>query len=154
MAKFLLSVHVLAVIIAVGPVAIAASMFPRFLRQVDDVDDGKARIPTLCILNRICRVYAVVGLAVPVFGFATGSSLGVLNRPWVIVSIAITAVAAAILALQLLPGQEAALAAVERLDSTLEQRARRLAMVTGIFNLLWVSVTILMIARPGSTTGA
>jgi hypothetical protein len=29
----------------------------------------------------------------------------------------------------------------------------RLAMSTGIFNLLWVSVTILMIVRPGSTTG-
>jgi hypothetical protein len=26
-------------------------------------------------------------------------------------------------------------------------------MTTGIFNLLWVAVTILMIVRPGSTTG-
>jgi hypothetical protein len=29
----------------------------------------------------------------------------------------------------------------------------RLAMVTGIFNLLWATVTVLMIIRPGSTTG-
>jgi hypothetical protein len=29
----------------------------------------------------------------------------------------------------------------------------RLAMTTGIFNLLWVVVTVLMIVRPGSTTG-
>jgi hypothetical protein len=29
----------------------------------------------------------------------------------------------------------------------------RIAMSTGIFNLLWVAVTILMIVRPGSTTG-
>jgi hypothetical protein len=30
----------------------------------------------------------------------------------------------------------------------------RLAMFTGLFNLLWATVTILMIVRPGSTTGA
>ena len=29
----------------------------------------------------------------------------------------------------------------------------RLAMTTGILNLLWVVVTVLMIVRPGSTTG-
>jgi len=26
-------------------------------------------------------------------------------------------------------------------------------MLTGVFNLLWATVTILMIVRPGSTTG-
>ena len=31
---------------------------------------------------------------------------------------------------------------------------RRLGMVTGIFNLLWAIVVVLMIVRPGSTTGA
>jgi hypothetical protein len=29
----------------------------------------------------------------------------------------------------------------------------RLAMTTGIFNLLWVVVTVLMIVRPGSPSG-
>ena len=28
-----------------------------------------------------------------------------------------------------------------------------MAMMTGIFNLLWVVITVLMIARPGSATG-
>jgi hypothetical protein len=27
-------------------------------------------------------------------------------------------------------------------------------MLTGVFNLLWATVTVLMIIRPGSTTGA
>ncbi|MFB6505073.1 hypothetical protein [Streptomyces sp. NPDC056410] len=31
--------------------------------------------------------------------------------------------------------------------------AARLAMVTGVFNLLWAVVVVLMIVRPGSTTG-
>lgn len=30
----------------------------------------------------------------------------------------------------------------------------RLAMLTGVFNLLWATVAVLMIIRPGSTTGA
>ncbi|MEU0116142.1 hypothetical protein ABZ137_21090 [Streptomyces bobili] len=30
----------------------------------------------------------------------------------------------------------------------------QLAMFTGVFNLLWATVTVLMIVRPGSTTGA
>ena len=29
----------------------------------------------------------------------------------------------------------------------------RLAGATGVFNLLWATVTVLMIVRPGSTTG-
>ncbi|MFJ8884130.1 hypothetical protein ACIRJR_12055 [Streptomyces sp. NPDC102402] len=32
--------------------------------------------------------------------------------------------------------------------------AARLAVLTGVFNLLWATVTVLMIVRPGSTTGA
>jgi hypothetical protein len=28
----------------------------------------------------------------------------------------------------------------------------RLAMTTGVFNLLWMAVTVLMIVRPGSST--
>jgi hypothetical protein len=31
--------------------------------------------------------------------------------------------------------------------------AKELSMTTGIFNLLWVAVTVLMIVRPGSTAG-
>ncbi|MFI1198430.1 hypothetical protein ACH4VR_02985 [Streptomyces sp. NPDC020883] len=30
----------------------------------------------------------------------------------------------------------------------------QLAMFTGLFNLLWAAVTILMVVRPGSSTGA
>jgi hypothetical protein len=62
----------------------------------------------------------------------------------VLVSIALTAVAAVVLVTAILPAQRAVLGGAA---------AGRLAMSTGIFNLLWVAVTILMIVRPGSTTG-
>ncbi|MEU8055422.1 hypothetical protein [Microbispora bryophytorum] len=113
-------------------------------------------VAALRVLHRICRVYAVAGLAVPVFGFATASSLGVLRDAWVIASVLLTGAAAGILVLAVLPHQEAVLARLTAGDSTPADAVggvARLAMLTGVFNLLWAAVTVLMIVRPGSTTG-
>jgi hypothetical protein len=148
--KVLLSLHVLVAILAVGPVAVAASMFPGALRRGHDV-------AVLRTLHRVCRVYAAVGIAVPVFGLATASSLGVLGDGWLIVSIALTALAACVLVFLLLPGQEQALAdlpAPPGAEVGLATRvSTRLGMWAGVFNLLWATVTVMMIVRPGSTTG-
>ncbi|MEU7628690.1 hypothetical protein AB0C34_01710 [Nocardia sp. NPDC049220] len=149
MTKFLLSVHVLAVIIAVGPVTVAASMFPATTRRAHTAPDHRAAV--LGTLHRICRVYGLIGLLVPVFGLLTALSLGVLGDTWLIVSIGLTAAAAGVLALLVVPGQRKILADPAGTTPTL---IRRLAMDTGVFNLLWAVVTVLMIVRPGSTTGA
>ncbi|MQY31260.1 hypothetical protein [Nocardia aurantia] len=154
MTKFLLAVHVLAVILAIGPVTVAASMFPATARRVAA---DPARDPAvLDVLHRISRVYAMIGIAVPVFGIATASSLGVLTSAWLIVSIVLTTAAAALLALLILPRQQHILATLPELEVPVaEWRApAQLAMFTGLFNLLWAAVTVLMIVRPGSTTGA
>lgn len=132
MTKVLLSIHVLAAIIAIGPVTVAASMFPAVARRGDE--------PALRLLHRICRVYAMIGILVPVFGLATASSLGVLGDAWLLISIGLTIVAGGLLGLVILPRQA-------------RRETARLGMVTGIFNLLWAVVVVLMIVRPGSTTG-
>ncbi|WP_033342588.1 hypothetical protein [Catenuloplanes japonicus] len=189
MTKLLLAVHVLAAIIAIGPITVAASMFPAVMRRAlaDPPDPQAASWARL--LHRICRVYAAVGVAVPVFGIATASSLGVLTDAWLLTSMALTAAAALLLILAVLPRQQAlteALAesttpagvtaagsttpagAATRAGSAapvettapaapgapLGRAIPRLAMFTGLFNLLWAIVTVLMIVRPGSTTGA
>jgi hypothetical protein len=161
MTKLLLALHVLTAVLAVGPVTVAASMFPKALRHAQTDPGDPAALATLRTLHRICRVYAAVGVAVPVLGFATASSLGVLNSVWLITSIILTGCAAAVLAVLLLPGQRSALDAVGTAAAggsgtvALDRRAgARLAMLTGTFNLLWATVTVLMIIRPGSTTGA
>ena len=193
--KFLLAVHVIAAIVAVGPVTVAASMFPPAARRAlaaPPRDSGSATVANdpaavtddsgsatvtghsgsatvtghpgsaatavtgdsdaagiLRLLHRICRVYAVVGVVVPVFGFATASRMGVLGDAWLIASIALTALAAVVLAALVLPAQTTLVEG----GGTVRHTAR-LAMFTGLFNLLWATVTILMIVRPGSTTGA
>ncbi|WAU79436.1 protease [Streptomyces sp. Qhu-G9] len=213
MTKFLLVLHVLVAIIAIGPVTVAASMFPPGARRaLADPGDPRAT-ETVRLLHRICRVYAAIGIAVPVLGFATALSMGVLDDAWLVVSMVLTGIAAAVLLALVLPRQEEILEAVESAGAaaptgtvesvesvesvgTVESvgppgaaeaagsssqppsmstspsmspsppqspsvavganpRATvQLAMFTGIFNLLWATVTILMIVRPGSTTGA
>ncbi|MGK5530726.1 hypothetical protein [Streptomyces sp. URMC 129] len=140
MSKFLLSVHVLAAIVAIGPVTVAASMFPRFVR-----DGGNPAVGA--VLHRICRVYAALGVTVPVFGLATALSMDVLTDAWLLVSMALTAVAAVVLFAAVLPAQR------DALDGG-GANAARLGMTAGIFNLLWAVVVVLMIVRPGSSTGA
>ncbi|MFD4593232.1 hypothetical protein [Streptomyces rubiginosohelvolus] len=178
MTKLLLSLHVLASILAVGPITVAASMFPRYAKPPKPGDDGPHDhdLRTAAFLHKICRGYAVVGIAVPVLGLATGAQMGVLGDAWLVASIVLTTIAAALLMSMVLPGQRELLeegpgegpagtgpgedlAGTEAGSGALtvaERRsaAARLAMTTGMFNLLWATVVVLMIVRPGSTTGA
>ncbi|MBL3666125.1 hypothetical protein JL475_08975 [Streptomyces sp. M2CJ-2] len=156
MTKFLLSVHVLAAIIAVGPVTVAASMFPPAVRRAAAEGGGPAAtaVTTVGVLHRICGVYARIGIAVPVLGLATALAMGVLGDGWLITSIALTAAAAGVLSAFVLPGQEEFVEQLAQGRAVDRQATVRLAMSTGVFNLLWATVTVLMIVRPGSTTGA
>ncbi|WP_210570258.1 hypothetical protein [Streptomyces sp. GESEQ-4] len=156
MTKILLSLHVLAAIIAVGPVTVAASMFPPAARRAHTDGEGPdpAAVSTVRMLHRICRVYSGIGLAVPLLGFATAAAMGVLGDGWLITSIALTAAAAGVLVAFVLPRQDELLGELGANRPVERAHTAQLAMFTGIFNLLWATVTVLMIVRPGSTTGA
>jgi hypothetical protein len=157
MAAVLLSVHVVVAVVFVGAVTIAVSLFPRYGRQA--LAGDTAAVPALRLLHRVTRVYAVLSLAVPVFGIATASSLGVLTDAWVLAAMALTLLAAVVLVGAVLPGQQQLLGTAEGgppPGGTLTDvgaRLRRLAMASGTFNLVWVVVVVLMVVRPGSTTG-
>ncbi|MFF2303517.1 hypothetical protein ACFVVP_13560 [Streptomyces sp. NPDC058128] len=170
MTEFLLSVHVLVAIVTVGSITVAASMFPRIALRAfggggggdgssatGEGRDGRSEgTGTAVLLHRVCTGYAVAGVVVPVFGIATGAQLGVLTDAWLIVSLVLTVAAAALLGLAVLPGQRRLLALAEGAAAEEEARpvASRLSMTTGMFNVLWAVVVVLMIVRPGSTTGA
>lgn len=163
MTKALLALHVIAAIIAIGPVTVAASMFPATARRAGFNPTQAMQGTQLTVLHRICTVYAAIGVAVPVFGFATAASLHVLGSAWLVASMALTAAAALVLAAVILPAQQRLLAGLAAdtdpgaaaIATTPDPAVyRRLAAYTGSFNLLWATVTVLMIMRPGSTTGA
>ncbi|MFI1330569.1 DUF2269 family protein [Streptomyces sp. NPDC020845] len=161
MAKFLLSIHVLAAILLIGPVTIAASLFPRFARQAlaDGPEQQSAKGPVR-LLHRICRVYAVAGISVPIFGVGTAQVMGVMGSPWLIASMALTAVAAVLLGIAVLGTQDNVVSRLDKPEQpstaaeSLIARLPRLSMITGLFALAWLIVVVLMIVRPDSTTGA
>ena len=99
----------------------------------------------------------MLGVSVPVFGIATGAQLGVLTDPWLLVSLALTIWAARTAR----PGGAARPGG--RVMDVLREHpvgtaaaaevAGRLSTASGIFALTWAVVVVLMIVRPGSTTG-
>lgn len=148
----LLSLHVLAGILFVGPVAVVVSLFPRYapvtdgaaVRHLDDRSERVARA-----LHRITRVYGMLAIAVPVLGLTLALVQGRMAEIWITIAMVLTAVAGGLLALQIAPRQRDALAAPD--DGA---QLRRLGMLAGVFNLLWAVVVVLMIVRPGSEYGA
>ncbi|WP_328957002.1 DUF2269 family protein [Kitasatospora purpeofusca] len=160
MAKFLLSLHVLASVLFIGPVAVAVSMFPRRAgAALAGGPEQAADAGMLRQLHRITQVYALLGIAVPVLGIGLAQVMDVLGQSWLIASMVLTAVAALSLLLFVLPAQQAAVDALA-LEPGSEEHGKAvrglklLPMTAGVFNLLWAVVVVLMIVRPGSTTGA
>jgi hypothetical protein len=151
----LLSVHVLAAIVFIGPVTAAASLFPRYARQaLAHPTERVAAAAVTRLLHRISSGYAVAGLAVPVFGIGTAVQMGVLGEVWLLVSMALTLAAGLLLALVIVPGQRRILSTLDAPDHVGRPGLLpRLGMLTGVFSLCWAVVVVLMIVRPGSTTG-
>jgi uncharacterized membrane protein len=149
MEALLLSIHVVAGILFVGPIAVATSLFTRYVPvtvAADDAASGVRSAEVARLLHRITRVYGILALVVPVGGIALALVQARATEIWVIVAIVLTAMAGGLLALQIVPQQREALA-----DSDDEASLRALAMTAGIFNLLWAVVVVLMVVRPGSS---
>ncbi|MCX8561612.1 hypothetical protein OS122_12040 [Mycolicibacterium mucogenicum] len=145
MQAFLLSVHVVAGILFVGPIAVATSLFPRYVPVDGPSASNERSVGIARLLHRITRVYGLLAIAVPVIGLALAGVQGRSTEVWIIVAMVLTAGAGGLLAVQIAPRQRQALAAPGG-----ESELRTLAMVTGIFNLLWVIVVVLMVVHPGS----
>ncbi len=152
MESFLLSVHVVAGILFVGPVAIVTSLFPRYAPVLSGpagaVETRAERSADIArVLHRITRVYGTLAIVVPVVGLTLAVVQDRTTELWVVVAMLLTAVAGGLLALQIAPRQR------EALDGPDDGRQlRRLSMLAGVFNLLWAFVVVLMIVRPGSAT--
>lgn len=100
----------------------------------------------LRILHHICSVYALIGLAVPTLGMATASRMHVLDSLWLIASSGLTAVAAVNTLRDPGTSDEGAGGVQPRIARSAGREGWRIQPVMDI-------VTVLMILRPGSTTG-
>lgn len=147
MENVLLAAHVIAGILFVGPVAVTTSLFPRFAPPATvGAADAVATAPAVArVLHRITRVYGILALVVPVIGLVLAAVQGRLGEIWITIAMVLTAVAGALLALRIVPAQRDALAG--SLDAG---GLRTMRMLTGVFNVLWAAVVVLMIVRPGA----
>lgn len=147
MEAFLLSLHVVAGVLFVGPVTVATSLFPRYAPTTVPATGGTVvrSSDTARLLHRITRGYGAMALIVPIVGLVLATVQGRTTEVWIIVAMVLTAIAGALLALRIAPAQS------DALDSPDDgSQLRRLGMLAGVFNLLWVVVVVLMIVRPGS----
>lgn len=148
MEAVLLAVHVLGGILFVGPVAVANSLFPRYVpiadataRPRDQERSGRVALA----LHRITRVYGLLGLAVPIVGLALSFVQGRFGEIWITIAMIVTALAGGLLAFRIVPGQADAIA-----YPPARARLVQLGTLAGLFNLMWAAVVVLMVVRPGS----
>lgn len=159
MKDVLVSLHVLAVILTVGPVTVATSMFPRYVRArtasgagADEVHRADAG---LALLQRISVGYALASLTVPVFGIAAAVAGHKFDQGWLMISMTLTLVAAAVLVAVVLLQRRVLPAAGASPDAALVARTLRLLpMLSGVFALLWLATTVLMVLQPGAPPDA
>lgn len=148
MEAVLLAAHVLGGILFVGPVAVANSLFPRYVpiaEPTGTLRDEARSVRVALALHRVSRVYGLLAIAVPVIGIALSFVQGRFGEVWITIAMIITAVAGGLLAFRIVPAQAAAIA-----HPPMRARLRSLGATAGIFNLMWAAVVILMVVRPGS----
>jgi hypothetical protein len=125
--------HILLAIVLIGPVSVAASLFPKLVAQ--DGQGGAARL-----MHRITRVYGTGSIAVPVIGIVLAISLDVMDTAWVGVSILLSGVVGVLIWL-LIADQ------VRALQSP--PGHRRMPIMAGLFNACWLVILVLMVVKPG-----
>ncbi|WP_311258525.1 hypothetical protein [Microbacterium sp. WCS2018Hpa-9] len=149
MENVLLSVHVVAGILFIGPVAVTTSLFPRFAPSASSTasaaDAPVGGVEPAKLLHRITRTYGIMALTVPLVGLVLAAVQGRLGEIWITIAMVLTAVAGALLVLRIVPAQRDALGSASD-----PRRLANLRALTGVFNLMWVAVVVIMIVRPGA----
>jgi hypothetical protein len=108
--KLILWLHIAFAIFAIGPVTLAISSTPRYIRRRD--------LAILRYLSRITLIFTAVSLLVLVFGIAAGEQDHDLGKPWLTVAMTLFVVAIVLLVL-IIRDQRRAIRALAPADVTL-----------------------------------
>jgi hypothetical protein len=171
--RLVLWLHIAFAIFTIGPIALAISSTPRYIRRRD--------VPVLRYLSRITMIFTAASLLVLVFGVVLGQIDHAFSRPWLSVSMTLFVVALVLLilvardqrrAIRALAGAadgagagtagdggepllgeatgmgpgHAAVATQAPPIASVERG--RIAAIGGVVNLLWLVILVLMVWRP------
>jgi hypothetical protein len=170
--RLVLWLHIAVAIFTIGPVALAISSTPRYIRHRD--------LAVLRYLRRITLIFTAASLLVLVFGIVLGNIVHAFSRPWLTVSMTLFVVAIVLLVL-IIRDQGKAIRALAGLGpddgagsgadhqegvesgqdgdaGSGQQTAEaahiasvergRIAALGGVVNLLWLVILVLMVWRP------
>jgi hypothetical protein len=170
--RLVLWLHIAFAIFTIGPVALAISSTPRYIRH--------RNIPVLRYLNRTTLIFTAASLLVLVFGIVLGNIVHAFSRPWLTVSMTLFVVAIVLLVLivrdqrkairalaelapddiqesggdhqaEAEPGQDGDAGtgqqSVQAAHSASVERGR-IAALGSVVNLLWLVILVLMVWRP------
>ena len=144
--------HVGAAIVLIGPLIVAASLFPRYITSAID---SPGEIAVARALHRITRGYNNADIVVALLGVGLAFESDLWSEPFVTGGIGIFLVASVLIFAVILPGQANALrllangADVPAVElATIGAVISRLRAVTGITSLLWAALLFLMVVKP------
>jgi Ca2+/Na+ antiporter len=142
--KVLLWLHVAAVMFLLGPLTIATTTTPRYIRSGD--------VSVLRHLHRTTRIFGLGSLLVFVFGAALGRNH--LDKPWLTASMTLFIVAVILLVI-VERDQRKTIGKLEANDSTdstesTEAHRGRIVALSSTVGVIWLVVLALMIWRPGN----
>ena len=146
MSSLLIFLHVFAAILLVGTVCISTSAFPG---QVEKAAAGDASAAGAAgVLNKITTTYGYISAIVPVLGlaiFLTDLST-YKSQVQFHIALLLAVIAWVILLVVIIPKQNKAMAAIATpgAGADITKLRKKIAMFSGVFNLLWVICAILM----------
>jgi hypothetical protein len=136
--KVLLWLHIAAVMFLLGPLTIATTTTPRYIRTGD--------VAVLRHLHRTTRIFGLGSLLVFVFGAALGRDH--LDKPWLTASMTLFIVAIILLVI-VERDQRKSISKMEANEST-EVHLGRIVALSSTVGVIWLVVLALMVWRPGS----
>jgi hypothetical protein len=135
--KVLLWFHIAAVMFLLGPLTIATTTTPRYIRAGD--------VAVVRHLHRTTRIFGLGSLLVFIFGAALGRDH--LDKPWLTASMTLFVVAVILLVI-VERDQRMSVSKLEANEST-DVHLGRIVALSSTVGVIWLVVLALMVWRPG-----
>jgi len=149
MAYVLLVIHIATAIIFIGGITVSASVFPRYATAAAAAPfTAVGGHPGAHAMHRITKGYGRLAIITPVVGLILALVLGLLREPWILISIGLVVLAGFVLIAKIIPTQREML----RHPPTDPDARKRAMLHPGLLNMIWLTVLVLMITKPGGTS--
>lgn len=140
----LLTLHIGAAIVLIGPLIVASSTFPTYARQALA---GKPTTPILEMLHGITRAYGSANIVVALLGAGLAFEGGLWNEFFVWAGIVLWLSTGAIVSGMMVPAQRSFMEGLAKGEAD-ETLLPRLSALAGFDAFIWAMLVLVMVAKP------